>query len=121
MKFRTLQTLIIVGMVAAVVAATVAAAQVLLTQAARNRIEASITRAHEVFADSYARAEELHAAQAEVVANAPRLKAVVATGDVDRATILDVALELQEAVGSKIFILLDGEGRLIADTQAPDV
>jgi sigma-B regulation protein RsbU (phosphoserine phosphatase) len=120
MKFRTLQTLIIVGAIVLVAAATVIAAQVLLESSARERIAASVDGAHEVFEDSYARARDLHAAQAEVVANAPRLKAVVATGDVDRATILDVAQELQESVGSEIFIVLDGGGRLVADTQVPE-
>jgi sigma-B regulation protein RsbU (phosphoserine phosphatase) len=54
-----------------------------------------------------------------VVAEEPRLKAVVATSDVARETILDAVKTLSETLSSGVFVLVDAEGQLIADIQDP--
>jgi sigma-B regulation protein RsbU (phosphoserine phosphatase) len=53
------------------------------------------------------------------MAEEPRLKAVVATQDVTRETVVGVAQDLRRAVGSELFVLTDGAGRLVVDVADP--
>lgn len=55
-----------------------------------------------------------------VTAEEPRLKAVVATDEIEHATVLDVASELRRTMHADLFLMVDGGGRLTADTLAPD-
>jgi len=58
--------------------------------------------------------------ECRVVAEEPRLKAVVATEDVARETILDAVRTLSQTVNAGVFVIVDAHGALIADSAAPD-
>jgi sigma-B regulation protein RsbU (phosphoserine phosphatase) len=62
---------------------------------------------------------ERRIAEARVVAEEPRLKAVVRTLDIDQVTLEDVSDELKEAAGADLFAVTDREGETVADVSAP--
>jgi sigma-B regulation protein RsbU (phosphoserine phosphatase) len=53
-----------------------------------------------------------------VVAQEPRLKAVLGSSDISRETVADVVLELQRTAGADLLLLTDAQGRLVVDTSA---
>ena len=60
------------------------------------------------------------AQECRVVAEEPRLRAVVATEDVARETILDAVRTLAETLHAGVFVIVDADGNLIADSAAPE-
>ncbi|HEY0136822.1 MAG TPA: SpoIIE family protein phosphatase [Nannocystis sp.] len=120
MKLRTTLLLGMLALVAALVAATVLVLSVVLEREARRQIVGDLERAEAVFADLHALRQSLYRSESLTVAQEPRLKAVLGTSDIDRATIVDVATEMQKAGGADLFLLTDGAGRLIVDTAEPN-
>lgn len=106
-------------LVVGIVAATVAAATVVIDRSARADIAQSLARDHRAFEDLQAYRKALFRTEIRVVAEEPRLKAVAATEDVSHETVLGVARELQKAVGCDVFLITDGDGRLLADVADP--
>jgi len=119
MKFRTLLLLGIVLLIAGTLAGTVGVVAAVLQEEARRDIAAELVRSREAFEDLVVQRGARLRSEARVVAEEPRLKAVVATEDVSHETTHGVALELHRALGSDLFVLTDGEGRLLADVQDP--
>lgn len=117
MKFRTLLLLGIVLLVAGTLAGTVGVVAAVLQEEARRDIAAELARSRQAFEELAAQRAARLRSEARVVAEEPRLKAVVATEDVSHETIFGVAHELHRALGSDLFVLTDGEGRLLADVQ----
>ncbi|MCX5745469.1 MAG: SpoIIE family protein phosphatase, partial [Proteobacteria bacterium] len=79
-----------------------------------------LARSREVTIDLHNDRQSLGRQECRVVAEEPRLKAVVATEDVARETILDAVRTLSETLHAGVFVIVDAEGRLIADSAAPD-
>lgn len=90
-------------------------------QDARVKLDEELRRGAVVLEEVFVQRQALLAANAKVVAEEPRLKAVVATEDIDHATVYDVCKELRRAVGSDLFLLTDGEGMLLADVADAEV
>lgn len=120
MKFRTSILLVMVSLLVAVVAAAVLVIATTIEGGAREAVEVETARSAAALVDLQEYQASLHRVQAQVVAQEPRLKAVVNTRDIDHATVLDSARELQQSVGSDLFILTDGSGSLRADTADPE-
>lgn len=115
-------TAILAAMTALCVAVIAAAAGVLATttaRAARSSVEVEVRRAAEVFSDLSEYRGSLYRAYAQVVSQEPRLKALVNTREIDHATVIDSARELQGGVGCDLLVLTDSAGRLRADTADP--
>ncbi|MGB1015582.1 MAG: PP2C family protein-serine/threonine phosphatase, partial [Nannocystaceae bacterium] len=93
---------------------------VTLEARARNDLSQNLEQGVETLSGLRALQRSLFRAQCQVVAQSPRLKAVVATQDISRETIVDVAKELQEVIESDLFVITDGSGQLIVDTAAPE-
>ncbi|MCX4239331.1 PP2C family protein-serine/threonine phosphatase [Paraliomyxa miuraensis] len=83
-------------------------------------LDKELRRGALVLEELFAQRQALLAANAQVVAEEPRLKAVVATEDIDHATVYDVCSELRRAVGSDLFLLTDDRGTLVADVADAD-
>ena len=119
MRYRNM---ILVGF-GALVAVMVSVVLLLVTREldreAREDLRGSVDRASQVFAENRRLHEQLLAARAGTVAEEPRLKAVVATEDIDAATVRDVAEELMNAAKVDVFILTDPGGVLVADATNP--
>ena len=100
-------------------AAIVPTLAVTLENRARNDLSLSLEQGAETLAGLRALQRSLFRAQSQVVAQSPRLKAVVDTRDISRETVVDVAKELQEVIESDLFVITDGSGRLVVDTANP--
>ena len=88
---------------------------------ARARVATDLARSRVVTLDLHAIARSRCIEQeCRVVAEEPRLRAVVATEDVARETILDAVRTLAETLRAGVFVIVDAEGRLIADSAAPE-
>ena len=119
MRLRSTILLGVLGVLIALVVATVLVISLRLEGDARRQIVADLERAGTVFTDLNALRRSLHRSETQTVAQEPRLKAVLGTSDIDRATIVDVADEMQKAGGADLFLLLDARGRLLVDTAEP--
>jgi len=121
MRFRTSLLVGVLGLVGIMLAAIVPTLALTLETRARNDLSQNLEQGAETLAGLRALQRSLFRAQCQVVAQSPRLKAVVATQDISRETIVDVAKELQEVIESDLFVITDGNGRLIVDTADPEV
>lgn len=102
-------------LVVGVAIATVTAASILIDRSARTDLTESLARDRLAFEDLQGYRQTLFRSQIRVVAEEPRLKAVAATEEITHETVLGVARELKAAVGCDLFLITDGEGRLLAD------
>ncbi|MCA9662679.1 MAG: hypothetical protein KC486_30345, partial [Myxococcales bacterium] len=107
--------LLVVG-VGVAAALTVSAA---IDRSARRDLAEELDRSVEVFRDLQGYRASLYRAQVDSIAQEPRVKAVVNSSDIDHATILDSARELQRSSGADLLLLTDGDGILRADTLDP--
>jgi sigma-B regulation protein RsbU (phosphoserine phosphatase) len=107
-------------LVVAIVGATIGTIAVVFDRSTRARLADESVRSREVALDLDADRQSLHRQECRVVAEEPRLKAVVATEDVARETILDAVRTLAKTLHAGVFVIVDAEGRLIADAAAPD-
>lgn len=120
MKFRTTILTAIVLVIAGILAPVGLLVRDLLEEDATTNLAERLERTTVVFEDLQAYRQEQLRAQVKVTAEEPRVKAVVATDEIEHETVLDVAHELVRAIGSDLFIMTDGEGMLLADTADPE-
>ena len=106
-------------LVLAVVTASVITVGAAVDNSARRDLERDLDRSLAVFRELQDYRASLFRAQSEVVAQAPRLKAVVHTADIDHATVLDTARELQRSATADLLLLTDWSAQLWVDTANP--
>ncbi|MCP4224543.1 MAG: hypothetical protein GY773_14485, partial [Actinomycetia bacterium] len=58
--------------------------------------------------------------EARVLADEPRLRALLATDDISTATIREIAFDIKSAVAAELFVLADEDGTLLVDTADPE-
>jgi sigma-B regulation protein RsbU (phosphoserine phosphatase) len=121
MKLRTGLLLGIVFLVAALVGATVYAVVIFVDRAEREELETELGRGQRVVEEMLAARAAIVRSDCHVVANEPRLRAVVATPDVTRETIVDSITELRTSLGSDLFLLEDESGTLVGEAGRPTV
>jgi phosphoserine phosphatase RsbU/P len=115
MRFATALLSGSLALIIGIVGATSWVSARVVEQDARVALDKELRRGALVLEELFAQRQALLAANAQVVAEEPRLKAVVATEDIDHATVYDVCKDLRRVVGSDLFLLTDGEGTLLAD------
>ena len=120
MKLRTAILAAVVGLVLLIVAATVAAVAVIVNKAERRELDQNLARSRQLFDDLLGYRQSRYRSDCRVVANEPRLRAVVATQDISRDTIVGVVSELRTSLGSDLFLLTDARGTLMADALDPE-
>ncbi|HRI49017.1 MAG TPA: SpoIIE family protein phosphatase [Pseudomonadota bacterium] len=120
MRFRTAIALLISLVLAAALATTGVVISVVLERTARRELAAELARGRAVFADLLAYRRSLHRAESRLLADEPRLKAVVATDDVTPATMLGVVADLRRALRCDLLLLTDRSGRVLADAAHPE-
>jgi phosphoserine phosphatase RsbU/P len=118
-SFRAVASIGAVALVAGVLCVTFVVVAVVLERAARRGLQDDLARGAAVLADLQRYRASLFSAQARIVGDEPRLKAVVDTRDVTRETILGVAYDLKKAVASDLFLLTDSKGALVVDLADP--
>lgn len=120
MKLRTTVFLWVIVLVLAVIGAAIGTIAIVFDRSTRSRLAEEATRSREVVLDLHQERTRLARQECRVVAEEPRLKAVVATEDVARETILDAVRTLATTVDAGVFVIVDAHGALIADSAAPD-
>ncbi len=120
MKLRTTVFLWVIVLVLAVLGAAIGTIAIVFDRSTRTRLAEEATRSREVVMDLHEERTRLARQECRVVAEEPRLKAVVATEDVARETILDAVRTLSQTVDASVFVIVDAQGALIADSAAPD-
>ena len=115
MKLRTSLLAGMTLLVAVIIAATVAAAVVVVERAARRELAANLARSERVFEDFLGFRQSMLRSDCRQIANEPMLRATVGTQGVTRETVLGVLDDLRSSLGSDLFLLTDGDGRLVAD------
>ncbi|MDX2088178.1 MAG: SpoIIE family protein phosphatase [Kofleriaceae bacterium] len=119
MKLRTALLAGTAVLVAAIIAATVIAIVILVDRSERTALRADLDRSHTVFHDLLEYRHSALRSDCRVVANEPRLRALVATKDITRETVIGVVAELRASLGSDLFFLTDPSGTLISDALDP--
>lgn len=119
MRFRTALLWSTVALVAGSLAVTVGAILAVAGRSARAQLTSDLARSRAAFETVHAERQVLMRSEARVMAEEPRLKAVVATEEVSDQTVLGVALDLRKALQSDLFIITDPEGAVRADTADP--
>jgi phosphoserine phosphatase RsbU/P len=109
----------IVVLVAAIMASTVFAVIVFVDRAERRKLRDDLERSQRVFAELLAYRRSIVRSDCRVVANEPRLRAVVGTQDTSHETIVGVISELKTSLASDLFLLTDSNGVLIGDANNP--
>ena len=120
MKLRTTVFAWTLALVVVVLGASIATVAVLFDRSTRSRVAEDLARSRTVTLDQHATRQSLYQQECRVVAEEPRVRAVVATEDVARETILDAAHSLAETLRAGVFLITDADGKLIADNAAPD-
>jgi sigma-B regulation protein RsbU (phosphoserine phosphatase) len=120
MKFKTALTLTLLVLIAVIVSAIVVGIGIVIDRSATAKLRDDLGRARLVFLELQDYRQSLCRAQARTMADEPRLRAVMATPDVDAQTVTDVAAELEKASGMALFVVTDEEGLILADVADPD-
>ena len=120
MKLRTTVFLWVLLLVLAILGATIGTIASVLDRSTRARVTQDLANSRRVTLDLHANRQTLHRQECRVVAEEPRLRAVVATEDVARETIVDAVQSLAETVRAGVFVVVDDDGQLIADHAAPE-
>jgi phosphoserine phosphatase RsbU/P len=119
-KLRTTVFLWVLLLVVVVLGATIGVIYVVFDRNTRERVAGELARSRDVTLDLHASRETLHRQECRVVAEEPRLKAVVATEDVARETIVDSIRDLANTLRAGVFVIVDADGNLIADNAHPE-
>lgn len=121
MRFRNTILVTVLGLVAGMLGPTAVLVDELLEDDGRSRLALDLGRSSLVFEELQEFKSDQLQKQARVSAAEPRLKAIAATEDIDHETVLGVAQDVGRALGVAHFTVVDGEGRLLADTRRPKV
>ncbi|MEO7733379.1 MAG: SpoIIE family protein phosphatase [Kofleriaceae bacterium] len=120
MKLRSTVFLWVLVLVLVVLGATIGTIASVLNRSTRQRVAEDLARSREVTLDLHAQLQTLYRQECRVVAEEPRLRAVVATEDVARETIVDAVKALATTLRAGVFVIVDADGHLIADHAAPE-
>ncbi len=120
MKLRTTVFLWVLLLVVAVLGTTIGTIAYVFDRSTRTRVAGDLARSRVATLDLHSSRASLFRQECRVVAEEPRLKAVVATEDVARETILDAVRTLAETLRAGVFVIVDAEGLLIADSADPE-
>jgi phosphoserine phosphatase RsbU/P len=115
MKFRTALLLGTLLFIAAMAIATVIAVSIIIDRAAQRAVVADLHRSLDVFAEVQTYRRTLLRSNAQILADEPRLKAMLATMDISAATVQGVARDLGRAIEVDLFMIIDADGVVLAD------
>jgi sigma-B regulation protein RsbU (phosphoserine phosphatase) len=120
MSFRTALLVSMLALVGAIVGCVALAVAQVVQRSAETELALDLSRGQGVANEAWSARRALEAAQSRVVAEEPRLKAVVATTDITHATIVGVAQEINRGLHADVFLVTDSDGFLLGDVAHPD-
>ncbi len=107
--------LAMVALLLVVLAATVVAVVLVVERNARAQLVKDLERARVVFVELQAYRHTLLRSSSGMVAEEPRLKAVVASDETSAETVQEVLAELRRSLGADVLVVTDESGRIIGD------
>ncbi len=119
MRLRSVLLLSMLSLLSATLVTALVTASVVLERMAYRQVGEGLERARSVFEDMQRYREALFRSSNQVVAEEPRLKAVMAAADISPETVHGVTGELRSVVGSDLFLLVDPLGRILSDAVDP--
>lgn len=119
MKFRAILLAVMVALLGAVSLATIGTTATVIEHRAREDLAKDLERSRHVFEDLLAFRSQLLASECRVVAEEPRLKAVVATEDVEHATMFGVLQDIARAMDAGLLLVTNERGALRVDVADP--
>jgi serine phosphatase RsbU (regulator of sigma subunit) len=119
MKFRTALVLGITLLLGSVIAALFGGISSVAKRHAEQSLERDLARSRTTVEELWRLRDAVYRAEAQRLAEDSRLRAVVATEAIDASTAVGVASDVSRAIGADVFMLVDGEARLLADTARP--
>jgi sigma-B regulation protein RsbU (phosphoserine phosphatase) len=109
----------VIVLVLAVLGAAIGTIAIVFNNSTRTRLAAEQMRSKDVTLELHADRQTLHTQECHVVAEEPRVKAVVATEDIQQETIQDAARDMAGTLQASVFVIVDAEGNMLADTADP--
>lgn len=120
MKLRTTVFLWVLLLVVVVLGSTIGVIYVVFDRNTRERVAGELERSRAVTLDQHASRAALRQQECHVVAEEPRLKAVVSTEDITKETINDTVRDLATTLRAGVFVLIDDEGYILGDNNDPN-
>lgn len=120
MRLRTAIALTLVVSQTVALLASTAAVSAVLSRSARADLADSLSRDRSALLNLLSYRRALQHAESRIVADEPRLKAIAATDDVSRETVLGVITDLRRALRCDLLLVTDQGGHLLADSLHPD-
>lgn len=120
MKLRTAFLAGFLGLSCAVVAGTAVVVTLVIDRSTRHQVEEELVASRLVIERIHRQQQKQNRDKGRVIANEPRLRAVVDADDTDRETVLDVARTLKKEADTGLFLIADGDGYLRADVLHPE-
>lgn len=118
MKLRTTVFLWVLLLVVVVLGSTIGVIYVVFDRSTRERVAGELVRSRDVTLDLHASRAIQTRQECRVTSEEPRLKAVVATED--PATIADSVRDLANTLRGGVFVIVDAEGFVVADSADPN-
>ncbi len=119
MTFRAAIVVAMLVVVVGIAAPMTVAVTGIIDRNARGALAVDLARSRDVVREAWRSRRALESTQIRVLAEEPRLKAVVATAEIGHATVLGVAREIDRGLRSGVFLLADADGYLLADVAHP--
>jgi sigma-B regulation protein RsbU (phosphoserine phosphatase) len=120
MTLRSTVFVWVLALVVVVVGATIGTIAVAFDRSTRDRVSEDLRRSHDVALDLHAARLSLDKQECHVLAEEPRLRAVVDTEDISHETIIDQVRDLGKTIDAQLFVIVDANGKLLADLAHPD-
>jgi phosphoserine phosphatase RsbU/P len=114
-RLRSVLLLSMLSLLSAALVTALVTASVLLERMAYRQVGEGLERARSVFEELQHYREALFRSSNHVLAEEPRLKAVISAADISAETVQGVTAELRAAAGSDLFLLVDPRGRILSD------
>ncbi len=120
MRLRAVLLLSMLSLLSAALVTALITASMVLEHMAYNQVGEGLARARAVFEDLQRYREALFRSSNQVLAEEPRLKAVMSSAEISAETVQGVTGELHAVAGSDLFLLVDPLGRILSDAAAPE-
>jgi phosphoserine phosphatase RsbU/P len=117
-RFRTLLLLLMIVPLAVVLASTVAGLGAVIRRATDRQITEDLGRSARIVSETLEHREVLLRSEAQMLADEPRLRALLGTEEVSDETMAGVLDELRTALHAETLVLIDADGHMVAGANA---
>lgn len=116
MRFRTALLLGPLVFITGIAAAAAAAVSAIMERSAREDVIEDLSRSVAVFDELQRYRQSMLRIQASVLADEPRIRALLATAEISSETMSDVARDLSRALEADVFMLINDTGKVVVES-----